>query len=159
MRQVAYIPEQVNLIAITGLENLAYFAALGGREGGDDGLLELFDQVGLGRDAARRRVSTYSGDAAEGGNRDRPGPSGKGPSARRTHQWSGSESLEQLLELLAMLRSREVAILMATHDLFRARQSGTRVGIMRRGVGSLPRWTPATLATPSSTTHLQQVHE
>lgn len=26
-----------------------------------------------------------------------------------------------------------VAILMATHDLFRAKESGTRVGIMKRG--------------------------
>ena len=35
--------------------------------------------------------------------------------------------------LLTDLSSRGVAILMATHDLFRAKESGTRVGIMKHG--------------------------
>jgi ABC-2 type transport system ATP-binding protein len=36
-------------------------------------------------------------------------------------------------DLLARLSNNGVAILMATHDLFRAKESGTRVGIMREG--------------------------
>jgi ABC-2 type transport system ATP-binding protein len=32
-----------------------------------------------------------------------------------------------------MMRDRGAAILMATHDLFRAKESGTRVGIMKHG--------------------------
>jgi ABC-2 type transport system ATP-binding protein len=36
-------------------------------------------------------------------------------------------------DLLGRLRERGVAILMATHDLFRARETGQRVGIMNRG--------------------------
>jgi len=35
--------------------------------------------------------------------------------------------------LLKALSARGVAVLMATHDLFRAKESGTRVGIMKRG--------------------------
>ena len=35
--------------------------------------------------------------------------------------------------LLEGLRERGVAVLMATHDLFRAKETGTRVGIMRHG--------------------------
>jgi ABC-2 type transport system ATP-binding protein len=35
--------------------------------------------------------------------------------------------------LLARLSGDGVAVLMATHDLFRAKQVGTRVGIMKRG--------------------------
>jgi ABC-2 type transport system ATP-binding protein len=35
--------------------------------------------------------------------------------------------------LLRKLSSEGVAVLMATHDLFRAKESGTRVGIMRHG--------------------------
>ena len=35
--------------------------------------------------------------------------------------------------LLTDLSGRGVAILMATHDLFRAKESGTRVGIMKHG--------------------------
>ena len=35
--------------------------------------------------------------------------------------------------LVERLRGRGVAVLMATHDLFRAKDTGTRVGIMRYG--------------------------
>lgn len=35
--------------------------------------------------------------------------------------------------LLKMLSGDGCAVLMATHDLFRAKEAGTRVGIMRRG--------------------------
>src|SRR5579872_117392 len=36
-------------------------------------------------------------------------------------------------ELLLRMSASGVAVLMATHDLFRAKESGTRVGIMRHG--------------------------
>lgn len=36
-------------------------------------------------------------------------------------------------DLLKQLSAGGVAVLMATHDLFRAKESGTRVGIMRHG--------------------------
>ena len=48
--------------------------------------------------------------------------SGLDPSA--SHEFS---------QLLRKLRERDVAILMATHDLFRAKEDATRVGIMRHG--------------------------
>ena len=48
--------------------------------------------------------------------------SGLDPSA--SHEFS---------QLLRKLRERGVAILMATHDLFRAKEDATRVGIMRHG--------------------------
>ena len=37
-------------------------------------------------------------------------------------------------QLVASLRDEGVAVLMATHDLFRSREVGTRIGIMKRGV-------------------------
>jgi ABC-2 type transport system ATP-binding protein len=36
-------------------------------------------------------------------------------------------------ELLKQMSDAGVAVLMATHDLFRAKESGTRVGIMKHG--------------------------
>jgi ABC-2 type transport system ATP-binding protein len=36
-------------------------------------------------------------------------------------------------ELLKKLSSQGCAVLMATHDLFRAKESGTRIGIMKHG--------------------------
>jgi ABC-2 type transport system ATP-binding protein len=35
--------------------------------------------------------------------------------------------------LLDVMRRKGVAVLMATHDLFRAKESGTRIGIMKHG--------------------------
>ena len=35
--------------------------------------------------------------------------------------------------LLKSMKENEVAILMATHDLFRAKESGTHIGIMKAG--------------------------
>jgi len=35
--------------------------------------------------------------------------------------------------LLDIMRERGAAILMATHDLFRAKETGNRIGIMNRG--------------------------
>jgi ABC-2 type transport system ATP-binding protein len=37
-------------------------------------------------------------------------------------------------ELLKQLQADGAAILMATHDLFRAKETGTRIGIMREGI-------------------------
>ncbi|MEJ2410332.1 MAG: ABC transporter ATP-binding protein [Novosphingobium sp.] len=109
-RDIAYIPEQVMLYGmLSGLENLDYFAALatGGRQPNKH-LNALLIEAGLPADAARRRVSGYS--------------SGLDPSAAN-----------EFSALLTRSRERGVAILTTTHDLFHAKQTGTRVGIMKRG--------------------------
>jgi ABC-2 type transport system ATP-binding protein len=135
-RHLAYIPEQVNLYRnLTGLENLAYFSALAGHDGYTQGeLLGFLADAGLPREAALRRVGTYSkgmrqkvGIAVAVAKRaralllDEP-TSGLDPKA--SNEFSG---------LLRRLSGQGVAILMATHDLFRAKESGTHVGIMRAG--------------------------
>jgi ABC-2 type transport system ATP-binding protein len=135
-RHLAYIPEQVMLYRnLTGLENLEYFSALAGHgEYSRDELLGFFDQVGLRREAAENRVSTYSkgmrqkvgiaialAKQAEALLLDEP-TSGLDPKASN-----------EFSELLRQLSARGVAVLMATHDLFRAKESGTRVGIMKCG--------------------------
>lgn len=134
-RRIAYIPEQVNLYpSLSGLENLAYFNALAGSERSDDELLEVLDSVGLDRGAAQRRVGTYSkgmrqkvgiaiaiAKEAKALLLDEP-TSGLDPKA--SNEFSG---------LLRELAGRGVAVLMATHDLFRAKEVGDRVGIMRAG--------------------------
>ncbi len=134
-RQLAYIPEQVNLYAqFSGLENLAYFAELGGHRYKDAQLREFLTEAGLAPQDHTRRVSGYSkgmrqkvGIAVARAKQaralllDEP-TSGLDPSA--SHEFS---------QLLRKLREHGVAILMATHDLFRAKQDATRIGIMRHG--------------------------
>jgi ABC-2 type transport system ATP-binding protein len=136
-RHIAYIPEQVMLYPhLTGLENLSYFSALAGHDEYSKTQLRGFlEQSGLEAAAHDRRVGGYSKGmrqkvgiaialAKQAGALllDEP-TSGLDPEA--SNEFSG---------LLRKLRDEGVAILMATHDLFRAKEVGTRVGIMRKGV-------------------------
>jgi ABC-2 type transport system ATP-binding protein len=133
---LAYIPEQVMLYpSLTGVENLAYFAALAGMDNYTDReLADFLEHAGLAREAAHRRLGTYSkgmrqkvgiaiaiAKGAEALLLDEP-TSGLDPQA--SHEFS---------ETLKRLRDEGVAVLMATHDLFRAKETGTRIGIMKRG--------------------------
>jgi ABC-2 type transport system ATP-binding protein len=135
-QHLAYIPEQVNLYRnLSGLENLAYFSALAGHDQYKPTTLRGFlREAGLPEEAIDRRVSTYSkgmrqkvgiaialAKDAKALLLDEP-TSGLDPKA--SNEFSG---------LLRRLSGQGVAILMATHDLFRARECGTRLGIMRGG--------------------------
>ena len=135
-QRLAYIPEQVMLYRnLSGLENLEYFAALGGKGSlGRERLTEILVEASLEHDAVDRRVSEYSkgmrqkvgiaiaiAKEADALLLDEP-TSGLDPKA--------SNEFSALVE---RLRGRGVGVLMATHDLFRAKDTGTRVGIMRYG--------------------------
>jgi ABC-2 type transport system ATP-binding protein len=133
---IAYIPEQVMLYRhLTGLENLEYFSALAGHDAYSRAdLLKFFDDVGLGTDAADRRVSTYSK-----GMRQKVGIAIALAKRARAllldEPTSGLDpkAANEFSRLLDGMSADGVAILMATHDLFRAKESGTRVGIMKHG--------------------------
>ncbi len=135
-RLLAYIPEQVMLYRnLSGLENLAYFAALAGKgRYRREDLIGFLVRAGLQAEAADRRVGGYSkgmrqkvgiavalAKEARALLLDEP-TSGLDPKA--SNEFSG---------LLDRLSGSGVAVLMATHDLFRAKESGTRVGIMKHG--------------------------
>ena len=134
--KLAYIPETVMLYgALTGLENLEYFSRLSGHRHNEADLCDFLARAGLARDAHRRPLKGYSkgmrqkvgvaialAKRAEALLLDEP-TSGLDPKA--------SNEFSQLI--LALARDG-AAILMATHDLFRAKETGTRVGIMREGV-------------------------
>ena len=134
-RKLAYIPEQVMLYPrFSGIENLDYFSSLGGRKRSRAELIELLARAGLPEEPALRRVSTYSkgmrqkvgialalATEAKALLLDEP-TSGLDPAA--SHEFS---------QLLRQLANDGVAVLMATHDLFRSREVGTRIGIMKRG--------------------------
>ena len=136
-RRLSYIPEQVTLYRhLTGLENLRFFSRLAGAAADRDSeLLAILGQAGLSADHARRRVGDYSK-----GMRQKIGIAitiAKGAEALLLDEPTSGldpKASNDFSQLISDLAARGVAILMATHDLFRAKESGTRVGIMKHGV-------------------------
>ncbi len=135
-RRLAYVPEQVMLYRnLSGLENLEYFAALGGRGSlSPDRLTDILVEAGLQRAAVHDRVSGYSK-----GMRQKVGIAiaiAKEADALLLDEPTSGldpQASNEFSELIERLKDRGVAVLMATHDLFRAKETGTRVGIMRYG--------------------------
>ena len=135
-KRLSYIPEQVMLYRnLSGLENLRFFSRLAGAAAdSDQELVAILEQVGLTADQARRRVGEYSK-----GMRQKIGIAitvAKGAEALLLDEPTSGldpKASNDFSALLTTLSARGVAILMATHDLFRAKESGTRVGIMKHG--------------------------
>ena len=134
-RRLAYIPEQVALYPqLTGLENLDFFLRLSGARRGADKLVSILGDAGLDEAAARRRASSYSK-----GMRQKVGIAialAKDASALLLDEpLSGLDpsAANSLSASLRELKERGGAILMATHDIFRAKEIGTRIGIMKAG--------------------------
>jgi len=133
---IAYIPEQVNLYKnLSGLENLEYFTSLAGKtDYTKDDLRRFLIDAGLQESAIERRVSGYSK-----GMRQKVGialaTAKKAEVLLLDEPTSGldPQASNEFSELLTKLSQQGVAILMATHDLFRAKETGTKVGIMKHG--------------------------
>ena len=135
-KDLAYIPEQVALYpTLSGMENLKYLAALAGHENySEQELYGFIEQVGLSRDQANRRVSTYSK-----GMRQKIGVA----SALAKHAkvflldepLSGLDlsAANEFTLLVKYLSAQGAAILMATHDIFRAKELASTIGIMKSG--------------------------
>lgn len=133
---IAYIPENVMLYPnLTGLENLEYFTTLAGiTDGTEEALRATLDRAGLPLDFVEQPVGTYSK-----GMRQKVGIAMA--IARRARlllldePTSGLDpkASNEFSQLVTTLRDEGVAVLMATHDLFRSREIATRIGIMKQG--------------------------
>lgn len=132
---LTYIPENLTLYPnLTGLENLEYFAGLSGKKYQKEALYEFLGNAGLHKEAHDKRISTYSK-----GMRQKVGIALALAKDTRVllldEPTSGLDpkASNEFSELLVSLSKNGVATLMATHDLFRAKETGTHVGIMREG--------------------------
>ncbi len=135
-QRLAYIPEQVMLYGpLSGLENLRYFAGLAtGRELPRGALLALLGQAGLDASAAERRVATYSkGMRQKVGIAIALAKNAKALLLDEPTSGLDPKAAAEFAQLLRDARDRGVAVLTTTHDLFHAKQNGTRIGIMRAG--------------------------
>lgn len=133
--RLGYVPEQVGLYEhLSGLEHLRFFTQLAGQQRSDADLLEQLAHAGLSSADARRPVGGYSK-----GMRQKVALAVA--LARDVRALVLDEPLSGLdpkaaLEFSSRLRELAgagMAVLLTTHDLWRARETATEVGIMRAG--------------------------
>jgi len=134
-KYLAYIPETVMLYPnLTGLENLQYFSSLAGFDYSKTELGELLVTAGLQAQAFDQRLAGYSK-----GMRQKVGiaiaVAKKAKVLLLDEPTSGLDpkASNEFSEILKTLAARGTAILMATHDIFRAKEVATRIGIMKEG--------------------------
>ncbi len=134
-RKLAYLPESVALYAkLTGVENLAFFDKLAGGARDEAELVSLLEQAGLPGEAHHRAAGEYSK-----GMRQKVGIAIAMARQAKTllldEPLSGLDpsAANSLGDLIGTLRDEGKAVLMATHDIFRAKEIGDRIGIMMRG--------------------------
>jgi len=134
-KHLAYLPEVVMLYPnLTGLENLDYFSRLAGFKHHKGDLLICLETAGLEEADGKRRVSEYSK-----GMRQKVGiaiaTAKKAKALFLDEPTSGLDpkASNDFSQLLLELKNDGVAVLMATHDIFRAKDVANRIGIMKDG--------------------------
>lgn len=134
-KHLAYLPEVVVLYPnLTGLENLDYFSRIAGFKHEKNELLMCLEASGLKEEEVMRRVSAYSK-----GMRQKVGIAialaKKAKALFLDEPTSGLDpkASNDFSELLIELKKDGIAALMATHDIFRAKDVANRIGIMKDG--------------------------
>jgi ABC-2 type transport system ATP-binding protein len=134
--RLAYVSENVMLYQnFTALQNLDYFARLGGKTSyTKSDYHEVLRRVGLQEEAHTRKLRSYSK-----GMRQKCGIAiailKNAPAILLDEPTSGLDPKAgfEFLQLLTSLRDEGKAILMSTHDIFRAKEIADTVGIMNAG--------------------------
>ena len=132
---IGYISENVSLYPyLTGIENLDYFCKLSGKRLSQSRLSDLLNECGLGNEVQQNRIDTYSK-----GMRQKVGIAVAFAKEAKVYLLdepaSGLDPLasNELSSLLKKLASQGAAILMASHDIFRIRETCDRIGIIKKG--------------------------
>ncbi|MCU0245337.1 MAG: ABC transporter ATP-binding protein [Bryobacter sp.] len=135
-QQVAFIPDQVMLYPrLNGMENLAYFSSLGGAEEfTEKELLTILADAGLREEQARRPAGTYSkGMRQKVGIAIAMARNVKCLLLDEPTNGLDPQAANEFSKTLAAFAAEGVSVLMATHDLFRAKEINGRVGILKNG--------------------------
>lgn len=133
--RIAYLPETVMLHpALDAIENLRYFALLGGRRIATDEARALLTEAGLQAEAHTRRSDGYSK-----GMRQKVGLAialaKRAALLLLDEPTSGLDAAaaNDLSQCLRAAAARGIAVLMATHDLYRVTDVADRLGVLRAG--------------------------
>ena len=134
-KKIGYISENVNLYPyLTGLENLNYFCKIAGEDYNDEALSKILNDCGLDSDAINKKVGSYSK-----GMRQKVGIAiafaKKAKVLLLDEPASGLDPLAstELSSTLKSLAKKGAAVLMASHDIFRVRETCDRIGILKNG--------------------------
>ena len=134
-KNIGYIPENVNLYPyLTGIENLDYFCKLAGKNYNRGKLKEVLLECGLDLISMDKKLNTYSK-----GMRQKVGIAIALAKEANVYLLdepaSGLDPLAstELSSILKKLSNSGVAILMASHDIFRIRETCDRIGILKNG--------------------------
>lgn len=133
---LTYIPENLMLYpTLSAIENLDYFTKLSGKKFSVEELKVFLSEAGLEEPAHKKYINTFSK-----GMRQKVGIAlaiaKKSKVLLLDEPTSGLDpkSSNDFIMLLKKMKEKGVAILMATHDLFRAKEVSTHIGIMRSGL-------------------------
>ncbi|MGS2762791.1 ABC transporter ATP-binding protein [Sinomicrobium sp. M5D2P9] len=134
-KHIAYIPENLMLYPnLTAVENLDYFSGVGGTSLQQKQLEELLLKAGLQADAHHKRTVAFSkGMRQKVGIAIALAKQAKALLLDEPTSGLDPKASNEFGRLLQQLRKDNVAILMTTHDLFRAKEIATRIGIMKAG--------------------------
>ena len=132
---IAYIPENIQLYPhLSGIENLAYFSALSGRKYPTAALQQFLMQAGLESGAFSKQARHYSkGMRQKTGIAIALAKEAKAMLLDEPTSGLDPKASNEFARLLQQLSEQGMATLMATHDLFRAKETATQIGIMRAG--------------------------
>lgn len=133
--RIGYIPENVNLYPyLTGLENLDYFSKLAGLKFKNSELKGFLSECGLEKEAFNKYISEYSK-----GMRQKVGIAIAYAKNAKIYLLdepaSGLDPLSsnELSRLLIKMSKKGATILMASHDIFRVRETCHKIGILKNG--------------------------
>ena len=132
---IGYIPENVNLYPyLSGIENLDYFCKLANLRYNKNELKSFLNECGLNETFHKKLTSSYSK-----GMRQKVGIAiayaKKAKIYLLDEPASGLDPLSsnELSDLLIKLANNGSSILMASHDIFRVRETCNKIGILKNG--------------------------
>ncbi len=132
---LAYIPENLMLYPnLTSVENLDYFSGIAGKNLTQSQLRAYLTEAGLQEQAFDKRISTFSkGMRQKVGIAIALAKDAKALLLDEPTSGLDPKASNEFGVLLQKLKQKGVATLMATHDLFRAKEVATHIGIMKDG--------------------------
>jgi len=132
---LAYIPENLMLYPnLTAMENLKYLSGIAGKKYATDALKGYLTESGLQEDAFNKPISKFSkGMRQKVGIAIAIAKNAKVLLLDEPTSGLDPKANNEFGSILNKLKISGVCILMATHDLFRAKEIATHIGIMKEG--------------------------